>query len=292
MSAFGLSVAINLGMMLIFKDKNKFDVKEAMQMAFLSGLQNGTITMASGILASQVLRTQFGRSLSAYVQLGTKTGINSIYKSQVGKKIVHDLSRTLFKKGVYGGAAKNAAVKFLRTNTITNIAVFVVTSVPDTYYMLQNKISKGQFVKNLVVSGSGIVGGTIGAAVGAMLGSGGVIGGALAAGAALAWASKKVADKISKDDSENMYQLIKIALIRLSHDYMIQSDEEFQRCIDYISSEKAIDTNLIRIMYSIGCDDDNDFLGYKWHTNDWNIISMPLFDKGKLCGSKIINRWY
>lgn len=259
-SAFGISFAINLGMMLIFKDKNKFDVKEAMQMAFLSGLQNGTITMASGILASQVLRTQFGRSLSAYVQLGTKKGINSIYKSQVGKKIVHDLTRTLFKKGVYGGAAKNAAVKFLRTNTITNIAVFVVTSVPDTYYMLQNKISKGQFVKNLVVSGSGIVGGTIGAALGAMLGSGGVIGGALAAGAALAWASKKVADTISKDDSENMYQLIKIALIRLSHDYMIQSDEEFQRCIDYIFSEKAIDTNLIRIMYSIGCDDDNDFL--------------------------------
>ena len=126
--------------------------------------------------------------------------------------------------------------------------------------MLQNKISKGQFVKNLVVSGSGLVGGTIGAALGAMVGSGGGIGGALAAGAALAWASKKVADKISKDDSENMYQLIKIALIRLSHDYMIQSDEEFQRCIDYISSEKAIDTNLIRIMYSIGCDDDNDFL--------------------------------
>lgn len=259
-SAFGISFAINLGMMLIFKDKNKFDVKEAMQMAFLSGLQNGTITLSSGILTSQVLRTQFGRNLATYIQLGSKNGVNSIYNTQLGKKIVHSLSRTLFNKGVYGGAAKNAAVKFLRTNTITNIAVFVVTSIPDTYYMLQNKISKGQFVKNLVVSGASIGGATLGTALGAMLGTGGMIGGALAAGMVFAWGSKKIVDKISKDDSENMYLLIKIALIRLSHDYMIQSDEEFQRCIDYISSEKAIDTNLIRIMYSIGCDDDNDFL--------------------------------
>jgi hypothetical protein len=55
-----------------------------------------------------------------------------------------------------------------------------------------------------------------------------------------------------------MYELIKVALIQLSHDYMIQSEEEFQKCIDYTVSEKAIDTNLIRGMYSIGCDDNND----------------------------------
>ena len=204
-SAFGISFAINLGMMLLFKDKNKFNFKEAAQMAFLAGLQNGTITMASGILASQVLRTQFGRNLAAYVQWG-------------------------------------------------------VVSVPDTYHLLQHQMSGTQYVKNLIVSGSSILGGTIGAVLGSMLGPAGMIGGGLAGGVVFSWASKTIVDKISKDDAEKMYQLIQVALIRLSHDYMIQSDEEFQRCLDYIHSEKALDMRFIRLMYSIGCDTDDDLL--------------------------------
>ena len=259
-SAFGISFAINLGMMLLFKDKNKFNFKEAAQMAFLAGLQNGTITMASGILASQVLRTQFGRNLAAYVQWGAKNGVNVIYQNQLGKELVHKLSKVLFNKGIYGGAAKNAAVKFLRTNTITNLAVFVVVSVPDTYHLLQHQMSGTQYVKNLIVSGSSILGGTIGAVLGSMLGPAGMIGGGLAGGVVFSWASKTIADKIGKDDAEKMYQLIQVALIRLSHDYMIQSDEEFQRCLDYIHSEKALDMRFIRLMYSIGCDTDDDLL--------------------------------
>ena len=259
-SAFGISFAINLGMMLLFKDKNKFNFKEAAQMAFLAGLQNGTITMASGIFDSQVLRTQFGRNLAAYVQWGAKNGVNVIYQNQLGKELVHKLSKALFNKGIYGGAAKNAAVKFLRTNTITNLAVFVVVSVPDTYHLLQHQMSGTQYVKNLIVSGSSILGGTIGAVLGSMLGPAGMIGGGLAGGVVFSWASKTIVDKISKDDAEKMYQLIQVALIRLSHDYMIQSDEEFQRCLDYIHSEKALDMRFIRLMYSIGCDTDDDLL--------------------------------
>ena len=259
-SAFGISFAINLGMMLLFRDKNNFNFKEAAQMAFLAGLQNGTITMASGILASQVLRTQFGRNLAAYVQWGAKNGVNVIYQNQLGKDLVHKLSKALFNKGIYGGAAKNAATKFLRTNAITNLAVFVVVSVPDTYYLLQHQMSGTQYIKNLIVSGSSIVGGTIGAVLGSMLGPMGMIGGGLAGGVVFSWASKKIADKIGKDDAEKMYQLIQVALIRLSHDYMIQSDEEFLRCLDYIHSEKALDMRFIRLMYSIGCETDDDLL--------------------------------
>lgn len=276
-SAFGISFAINLGMLLIFHDENKIKLNEAIQMAFLSGLQNGTITMASGILASQVLKTQFGRSFVAYIQLGTKTGVDSIYKIQSGKDFVHKLSKTLFNKGIYGGAAKNVAVRFIRTNAITNIAVFVVTSIPDTYYLLQNKMSGTQWIKNLIVSGGAICGTTLGTVLGAMLGPAGMIGGALAGGAVFSWASKTIVDKIWEDDANKMYKLIKVALIRLSHDYMIQSEEEFQRCMDCISYEKALNMNLIRIMYSIGKDDDNDFLrvqvAYEWLDYYFNVIA-------------------
>lgn len=93
-----------------------------------------------------------------------------------------------------------------------------------------------------------------------MLGPAGMIGGGLAGGVIFSWTSKTIVDKISKDDAEKMYQLIQVALIRLSHDYMIQSDEEFQRCLDYIHSEKALDMQFLRLMYSIGCDTDDDLL--------------------------------
>lgn len=259
-SAFGISFAINLGIMLLFKDKNNVNFTEAAQMAFLTGLQNGTITMTSGILASQVLRTQFGRNMVACIQWGTKNSVNAMYQSQFGKELVHKLSKALFGKGIYGGAAKNVATRFLRTNAITSFAAFMLVSVPDTYHWLQHKISNIQYIKNLVVSSSAILGGTIGAVLGSMLGPAGMIGGSLASGVIFSWASKKIADKIKKDDEENMYLLIQVALIRLSHDYMIQSDEEFQHCMDYIRSEKAIDTNFIRLMYSIAHDTDDDLL--------------------------------
>ena len=259
-SAFGISFAINLGMMVLFKDKNNLGVKEAVQIAFLSGLYNGTITMTSGILASQVLKTQFGRNFTAAIQLGTKSSIDTVYTSQIGKDLVHNLAKTLWDKGIYGNAAKNVATKFVRTNIITNIAVFVVTSVPDTYNLIQGKISRPQFIKNLVVTSTTIIGGTLGSFLGAYLGPTGMLGGGLAGGVVFGWASNKIANYVRKDDSERMYELIKIALIQLSNDYLVQTDDEFQKCIDAISQDKAIDTTLIKVMYSIGADDDNDFL--------------------------------
>ena len=275
-SAFGISFAINAGMMLLFRSNNKMRIDDIMQSAFLVGLYNGTISLTSNILTMQVLRTQFGRNLVSYIQWGTKSGIDSVYKTELGRKFVHKLSQTLFNKAIYGGAAKNATIKFFRTNAITNLATFVVTSMPDTYYLLQGKISPTQYIKNLIVSGSGFVGGTIGVVLGSMLGPAGMIGGGLAGGVIFSWASKTIVDKISKDDAEKMYQLIQVALIRLSHDYMIQSDEEFQRCLNYIHSEKVLDMRFIRLMYSIGCDTDDDLLRVQvaYERLDYYFFSM------------------
>ncbi len=57
-----------------------------------------------------------------------------------------------------------------------------------------------------------------------------------------------------------MYQLIKVALLWLSHDYMIQNKDEFNKCVNAITHEGAIDTTFIRAMYSIGKEDDDDML--------------------------------
>jgi len=139
--------------------------------------------------------------------------------------------------------------------------LFVVVNSQDAYYyFLKNGMSTPQFIENMVVSGSGLGGATLGAFLGSSLGPWGMIGGGLAGGMGFSWASKKIARYIRKDDTEKMYQLIKVALLWLSRDYMIQNEEEFSKCINAITSEGAIDTTFIRAMYSIGKDGDDDLL--------------------------------
>lgn len=260
LSAFGISFAINLGMLILFHSKNKDDIKTSMKSAFLIGLENGTIAMSSGILTSQLLRTQFGRNFAAAMQWGAKESVDYVYQFDAGKELIHKLVKTLFNRNFYGGAAKNAATKFLRTNVIGNVVLVVVVSVPDAYHCLRNEMSVPQFVENMVVSGTSIAAGTLGAFLGSALGPAGMIGGGLACGVGFAWTSKRIARYIRKDDTEKMYQLIRVALLWLSHDYMIQNEEEFNKCINAITNEGVIDSSFIRAMYSIGKDGDNDLL--------------------------------
>ncbi len=260
-SAFGISFAINLGMLILFHCKNKEDVKFSMKVAFLRGLENGTIAMSSGVLTSQLLRTTFGRNFAAAMQWGAKSGVNYIYQFDAGKELIHKLVKVLFNKDFYGGAAKNAATKFFRTNAISNIVLFVVVNSQDAYYFFYKKgMSTPQFIENMVVSGTGLAGASLGAFLGSALGPWGMIGGGLAGGTTFSWASKKIARYIRKDDTEKMYQLIKVALLWLSCDYMIQDEQEFNRCIIAITKEGAISTKFIRAMYTIGKDNDDDFL--------------------------------
>lgn len=260
LSAFGISFAISLGLNIL-QSKTKKNVKEFMQLSFLSGLQNGTITMASGILTSQVLKTQFGRNMAAAIQWKAKAGVDYIYKSATGKKIIHKMAEAIFKKNLKGAVAKNVAVKFLRTNVITNLSLIVVSTVPDVFRVVANKISRPQFIKNLLVSSSSVFAGTVGMLAGMTVGGpvGGMALGVLGSTTS-GWLTKKVADKIAKDDADRMYELIKVALIQLSNDFLIQNENEFQKCIDLIAEEKAINSDLIKSMFCIGADGNDDFV--------------------------------
>ncbi len=108
----------------------------------------------------------------------------------------------------------------------------------------------------------------------------------MAGGTIAGWLSKVVADKIRKDDAETMHELIKIALLELSNEYSIQSQVEFDEVIRQISIDRAIDTNLLRVMYSVGADNNDDearvniaklALGYYFDTVARNrkAIKMP-----------------
>ena len=174
----------------------------------------------------------------------------------------------VIKKGgiaaVKGGAAKQVCVRFFRTNSVTQLTTFVVQSIPDTIEMLRGRISKAQFISNLVVGGSTLAGATVGAIFASKWGGWASLGGSIAGGEASRLASKKITEIFHKDDSIKMQKIIKIAMIELSNDYLLQNQTEFDDCIRAIKDDGAISTDLLRCMYAAGKgeknNEDNDLL--------------------------------
>ncbi|MCS2890685.1 hypothetical protein NXY11_21190 [Parabacteroides faecis] len=112
-SAFGISFAIKL-CLLMMSCRNIEEVKDSVKLSFLSGLQNGTITLSSGIMTSQLLKTVFGRNFAATTQRIVNHAVDNAYQCELGKKIVHGLAKNILRKDIYGCTAKNAAKKYTK----------------------------------------------------------------------------------------------------------------------------------------------------------------------------------
>ena len=59
-----------------------------------------------------------------------------------------------------------------------------------------------------------------------------------------------------------MQKIVKAAIVELSNDYLLQTEEEFDFCMNMIKVEGAINIDLFKCMYSAGQMDDgeDDFL--------------------------------
>ncbi len=261
-SAFGISFAINLCMILLSRDKNGLSVEEAVKLSYLEGLVSGTISMSSHIATSQVLKTSVGRYLAGCATRGSKLVVNFVWQTDAGKKLIQQVATNILQKNVSGGAAKQVVTKFLRTNFIAQFAMLVVVTIPDTWNLFRGRISGKQFVKSLVVNGVSLGGATVGGVLASKYGGWAALAGAIVGGGVVGWASKKVADFIQKDDTERMQKIVKAAIVELCNDYLIQTEEEFDFCMRYIKSEGAINPDLFKCMYSAGITDDgeDDFL--------------------------------
>ena len=244
--ALGISFAIQYAV----SRWNGLDRKDALKLAITSALKTGSLVLLTGVLTQQLLRTQIGRSFSAFATKVTKQVIDQLYKSEIGKKAVNKIASGMLGKSLTGAAAKNALTKLLRTNIVTGVVAVGVMSAPDFYKaLISKKISWKQFAKNIVVTSAGVAGGAggailgkaggaaiggaigsvipvIGTAVGAAIGGFiGLITGGIAGGTAAAVGTKKIADLIAEDDAQEMMELIQEAVARLAEDYLITEDE-------------------------------------------------------------------
>lgn len=248
LSSFGISFTINLGLMIIFHCKTKEDYKHAVESAIENGLKNGTISLASGVLASQLAKhlvlSSNGRAVLTILTKSSKKFVNAVYKTKIGQTLVHQIAKAGGGKAIHGAAAQNKVIKLFRSNAITYTAFIIVYSLPDMCRVFSRKISFAQFGKNIFVTICGVGGGAVGVAAGTFGGPVGSFAGGLIGAESAQRAGKWIADKIVKDDAEKLLPYVQIALLQLSHEYMLQNEDEFEHCMRAINSEQAINQDL------------------------------------------------
>ncbi len=210
----------------------------AIKTAIVSAMSSGSLSLVTGVLGAQVLKTE----AAAIGAVSVRWGVKSVAGTTVGRQVVNRIAVGSLGKGVYGAAAINHVSKLLRSNAITGTIAVAATSTPDFYRALFDRsISWKQFTKNLSVNIGGVAGGTAGwlggAAVGAALGTsvpiigtaaGGIAGailGALSGGFGASVAAKAIADRVADDDSRRLLRMFESELQELASEYMLTESE-------------------------------------------------------------------
>ena len=210
------------------------DYKKAAKSALFTGIQVYGLAFAGGIIASQISRTGIAALLNPIT-----TEISKTLSPQLVQEIVNAFRVLAGKNAIYGAAAQKSFAKFLGSTAITQCIMFFVFTVPDTYKVINGKISGSQYAKNLislVASFVGSIGATIstGAIIGKKVGGQinkkvasiigfctGVVGGALG-GVAV----RTIGNMLHEDDAIITARLFNAVLINQFMDYMLSSVEQ------------------------------------------------------------------
>ena len=231
---FAISFAIHLGKRIWNGESNQ----DALKGALVSAMTAGGVTLVTGIVASQILRSR-AAAIGAVV---ARSGVRSVASTSAGRKIVESLAQASLGKAVYGGAAINHVAKLFRSNFVTSSIATAVITIPDFYRAaITGAISWPQFAKNLVINGTSVTtgaGGWMGgAAAGAAIGSvvpivgtaaGGFVGGILGSiggGFVGSTASKVIMDRVVEDDAKRMLALLQEVIEEVVSDFLLSNSE-------------------------------------------------------------------
>lgn len=181
--ACGLSFTISY----CIAKSNGMSHADALKFAGKQAVKSGVTTMATGVAAQQLLRTQVGRNFSAVATKTVKPLVQTVMKTELGKQAITKTASVIAGKQVTGAVATNVVTKALRTNAVVSSVVFVGTTIPDVVNLCRGKISGAEFAENATTNAAGVGGGWAGASAGAAIGSaifpgagtviGGIIGG-------------------------------------------------------------------------------------------------------------------
>lgn len=248
-SSMGISAVITFALSTWHGD----DFGLALENAIYSGLKVGGITFVTGVVASQISRTGFEKSLIGVTEYMTKA---------MGPKVTASIANaSRVGPNIYGSAATKNVAKLLRGNIVTGIATTVVLSSADISRMINGTISGKQLFKNASVTATGVAGGILGGmATGAAVGSvipvagnvvGAVVGGigAMVAGGVASSITKATLDNFIEDDAEKMISILKSIFEEEAMNYLL-NENEITKVSEKI--EEIIDAKFLREMYGAG----------------------------------------
>lgn len=230
LSVFGISAVVSFAQTYWVTK----DYKKAAKSAIFTGIQVYGMAFAGGIIASQLSRTGL---VSALNPLATE--ISKSISPQMAQEIINAFRALAGKKAIYGAAAQKSFAKFLGSTAITQGVMFIVFSVPDSFKVVNGKISGSQYWKNMTsllasftgsivatTAAGALIGKTLGEKVdkrvGAAIGMGaGVIGGAVCGTAV-----KGIGNLIHEDDAVITARLFNGVLLNQFMNYMLTPEEQ------------------------------------------------------------------
>lgn len=249
--------------------------KEAAKCAIVTGIRVYGLSFAGSVIASQLSRTSFMNAINPLAaDIAKKIG------PKAAQEIVNAFRAMAGKKAIYGAAAQKSFAKFLGSNLITQGVLFVVFAAPDTYRLIEGRLSKAQYTKNmasLLASFGGSITGT--AAVGALAGKKltdkfdkkavqliGMGGGLLIGGLAGA-VTKGIGDIIREDDALWTTRMFNAVFVNMEIEYLLTAEEQ-ETVISQLDTNKK---DLKRLQEII--------VGSKEQEKEIREYLQPLFEK-------------
>lgn len=234
-TSMGISAAISFAAAIW----NGESAEAALRKSCIVGLQTGALAWVASVFAAQLGRT--------CVEQGLR-GTTDWAVGQLGPHVTSLLVSGLRSGSpIYGAAAANHLSKVLRGTVVTGIAMTLVLSSADLMRLFRGRISVGQVLKNLTMTGAGVAGGSVGwwvgSAVGANIGAafpkigpavGRVIGGLCGAFLGASGASKAgsaVLHRVMEDDAHKMLRILEKAFSELAQEYLL-GENEARKVID------------------------------------------------------------
>ncbi len=265
--AFGISSLLNYATCRF----NGMDREKALKTSAIEGVKSGAGAFCVAVIAGQLSKTGimdvFKPSSEALTHALGKDFSEALLKA-FGQKVIATEGQSV------ALTATRQAAQLLRTEALIAVVTTIVFTVPDAVDLFNGRISRKQFVKNFAITAVGVVAGTVGYGVGGVLGNlvvpgvgtipGGIVGSILlgTGGGILA---NRIADYITEDDADEMYEIIQNQFAQYCEDYMI-NEEEAKLIIDEFSD--MLGEDMFKDMYQ--SDNREEFASSKLR---------PLFEK-------------
>ena len=225
------------------------DIEKSIDAGLAAGLQVFGTAFVQHILVAQISRTGVAKALTAPSQaLVSKLG------PKTSQTLVNSLRTLSGKNAIHGAAATSQLTKLLRSNVITSAVTLAVYSIPEIYNLVNHKVSKAQYVKNMAgVTGSvaGAAAGTFatGLAVSKVAGTAGTmaapglgtalgIAGGFVGGVVGATAINTISDTLYEGDAATIRRLLNAYISYLALEYFFDSTE-IDLLIDEMNSIEA-----------------------------------------------------